>query len=127
MGASRKQFGDLMPEPEKLQDAWFRARVAAVLRAVARDLDAVDSDEFDVHLSEGNLYVEFERGDDFVLSQQAPVSELWLAADRKAWHFRPEAPGARWVERDTGQDLSETLSRLLSERLGVPVRLLLDP
>jgi iron donor protein CyaY len=99
----------------------FRQVVAAALKELARQLDALDSDDLDWKLTDGVLQVDFEGGGVFVLSQQVPVRELWLSAFSRAWHFR--TAGAGWTERDSGEALEAVLSAHFTRRLGVPVQI----
>lgn len=113
------------PALEAITEARFRAMVAELLARVESSLDDIETDELDPHRSEGALRMDFEDGDSYVLSQQAPVRELWLAARHQAWHFLYQGDQRAWLERDTGEPLMEVLSKLLSDRLGIPVHL--DP
>ena len=99
----------------------FRQVVAAALKDLARQMDALDSDDLDWKLTEGVLQVDFEGGGVFVLSQQVPVRELWLSAFSRAWHFRNGEAG--WTERDSGEPLDGVLSALFSRRLGAAVQI----
>lgn len=103
-----------MTEPE------FRRFVKSVLSDLFDGIDEIDTDDLDPTLSDGVLKVEFEAGGTFVLSQQVPTRELWLSANRTAWHFKyvDEA----WVERDTGEPMRPLLSKLFSDKLGMDVR-----
>ena len=104
-----------------IEEAQFRQRVDSTLRNLMRQLDAIDTqEEMDIKISDGVLQVDFEKGGTFVLSQQVPVREMWLSAQRRAWHFRM-ADG--WVERDTGQELSAVLAERFSQVLGRVVHL----
>lgn len=99
----------------------FRQIVAEALRNLARQVDAIESDDLEGKLTEGVLQVDFESGGVFVVSQQVPVRELWLSAMSRAWHFR--YADARWTERDTGEPLEDVLSSLFSRKLGSNVRI----
>ena len=99
----------------------FRARARDTLRRIRDAVDALPTDAVDPSLVDGVLTLEFEGGDAWVLSQQVPVGELWLAADRHAWHLVPDGDG--WRERGSGEALEALLGRLLAARLGVPVDL----
>ena len=104
-----------LTEPE------FRRVVSDLLHDLADQLDTVEDDDIDPVLSDGVLSCDFEeRGGTFVLSQQVPVRELWLSANRTAWHFKHD--GDRWPERDTGEDLLVVLNKLFSDKLGMAVR-----
>lgn len=111
-----------MSLPDSLADERdFRSQVANTLASLIAQIDAIESDDLDARLSEGNLAVGFESGGTFVLSQQTPTRELWLSANLRAWHFL--FVGGQWLERDTREPLTALLSRLLSEKLQLPVRL----
>ncbi|HJN75046.1 MAG TPA: iron donor protein CyaY [Myxococcota bacterium] len=97
----------------------FRRFVRDVLTDLFDQIDELDTDESDPVLSDGVVKVDFERGGTFVLSQQVPVQELWLSANRRAWHFRYE-DGA-WLERDSGEAMLPLLSGLFAEKLGLVV------
>jgi len=102
-------------------ESQFRAAVSTLLDEVLDQIDAIDSDDLDPRLTEGNLTVTFEdSGAVFILSQQTPTRELWLSANLRAWHFQ-RSHGA-WRERDTGQALSEVLSDLFSGKVGSEIR-----
>lgn len=58
----------------------FRRKVAAVLRDLARQVDAIDTDALDWRIADGVLHVEVEGGGVVVLSQQVPTREIWLSA-----------------------------------------------
>ncbi len=104
-----------------MDDQTFRAHVRDTLRRIGDAVDALPTDAVDLDIGEGVLAFDFEEGEPWVLSQQVPVRELWLAADRRAWHFLPEQ--GRWRERESGEALEVILGRLLAARLGLPVDL----
>lgn len=109
-----------------MTEPFFRARVAAALAALHDALDALEDDHMDLHLGEGALHATFESasgggGGPVLLSQQVPLRELWLSADRQAWHFRIQ--GGRWVEKVSGQLLERALEPAFTRRLGLPVHL----
>jgi len=103
-----------------LTEHQFRRVVSDLLSHLADQLDTVESDDIDPVLSDGVLSCSFEElGGTFVLSQQVPVRELWLSANRTAWHFCYN--GDNWPERDKGDDLLAVLNKLFSDKLSMPV------
>lgn len=106
---------------QTIPETRFRHLVDAALQDLFRQLDAVDSDDFDTKVTDGVLQVDFETGGVFVLSQQVPVRELWLSAFSRAWHFA-WVDGA-WLERDSGERLEAVLSAHFTKRLGKPTTL----
>ncbi len=97
-------------------ESGFRQKVSHALRDLSRQVDGIDSDDFDSRTSDGVFQVDFEGGGTFVLSQQVPVRELWLSAFARAWHFRWE--GGAWRERDTGEALEAVLTAIFTKRMG---------
>ncbi len=100
-------------------DSAFRKAVDAFLDALLEQVDDIDSDEHEARLIPGNMSIVFEGGGTFVLSQQTPVRELWLSANHTAWHF-VRIDGI-WVERDRNEPMLPLLSRLVAEKVGLPV------
>lgn len=102
----------------------FRHAVWSALSDLARQVDEIDSDAFDARLTDGVFQVDFEDGSVFVLSQQVPARELWLSANARAWHFRPDDG---WRERDSGEKLELLLSELFTRKFGMPIRIASPP
>ncbi|NOY25949.1 MAG: iron donor protein CyaY [Oligoflexia bacterium] len=100
-------------------DSEFRHAVQDLLPRLLDQLDDVESDDLDPMVRPGTLLVTFEDGATFILSQQTPTHELWLAANLRAWHFVRE--DGTWVERDSGQDMLAVLGELIGDKLGLPV------
>ena len=96
----------------------FRSFVNEALEDLYEQIDDIDSDDLDPTFSAGVLTVDFETGGTFVLSQQVPVQELWLSANRRAWHFKFDG---QWRERDSSEPMTELLSQLFSEKLGMKI------
>ena len=104
-----------------IEESAFRQQVQAALKALASQIDTIESDDLDWKLSEGVLTDEFESGGVFVLSQQVPVRELWLSAYSRAWHFR-NTDGV-WAERDTSEAMSAVLTGIFTRKLAFEVKI----
>lgn len=110
-----------MTRPNDFNDEGeFRRVVKGLLVDLLDQVDDIESDDHDPSLTDGNLKVVFEDGSTFVLSQQPPTRELWLSANFTAWHF--VRSGGAWTERDNGDLLTDVLSSLFSEKLGMAIR-----
>ena len=49
-------------------------------------------------------------------------AEIWLAADRQAWHFRYD--GTKWIDKKgTGAELFSTLRDVVAKKIGTNVAL----
>jgi len=98
----------------------FRALVEETLAALEARLDALDTDALELRRIEGALQITVD-DETWVVSQQVPISQLWLAAGPHAWHFLLQE-GA-WRDRKTGDRLEEVLSKLVSACLHMAVDL----
>ena len=107
-----------------MDEANFRRLVSQVLEQLFDQIDCLETDDIDPTLSAGVLKVVFEPSGTFVLSQQVPVSELWLSANSRAWHFVQDQ--GVWRERDSAEPMLPLLSKLFADKLGIPVSLSLD-
>ncbi len=104
----------------------FEQAADATLRALDHAL--VDEADLEVELSMGILSIEFTDGTKFVVNSHRAARQIWMAADRVAWHFdlvtgsAPDA-SARWVAPRNGDDLHATLAATIGKRLGRDVQL----
>ena len=104
--------------PREFEEAARRA-----LLMVESAVDDLDADEIDIEGEENVITLGFPGGDQFVLNVNAPAQEIWLSANRRAWHFAPAA-GDRFVSTAPGgEDLLACLGHLIGEKLGRPVAL----
>jgi CyaY protein len=102
----------------------FEQAADATLHALDRAL--VDEADIEVELSMGILSIEFADGTKFVVNSHRAARQIWMAADRSAWHFDLAEGGgesSKWVAAKTGDDLHATLARAIGERLGRAIRL----
>jgi iron donor protein CyaY len=80
----------------------------------------------DTDLTEGVLTIEFESEERFVLNVHGPATEIWLSANRRAWHFALR--GNEFVSTAAGSEpLLGVLSALVGEKLGRPIVLAAKP
>jgi CyaY protein len=104
---------DTMNEPT------FNALSSTLIKRVRDGLDACDPDVVECVPDAEVIKIVFPAGAPFVLNTQRPVREIWLAADRQAWHFRYD--GALWKDKRSGDELLATLKQLITTRAGVDV------
>ena len=104
-----------MNKSDDMDEATFQTLASSAIERVRRALDPLDPDDVEAVLEAGVLKIAFANGPPFVLNTQRPTREIWLAADRRAWHFRYD--GARWLDNKTARDeLFSTLAALIKER-----------
>jgi CyaY protein len=95
----------------------------AELESLTRALDALDAEALDAELASDILTLEFSDGARYVVNSHRAARQIWLAADRSAWHFDWDATQRRWIAQKTSEELWQTLERLLQGKLGPELRL----
>ncbi|MDP2345777.1 MAG: iron donor protein CyaY [Deltaproteobacteria bacterium] len=106
---------------DTMNEATFNALSTALIKQVRDALDACDPDVVECVPDAEVIKIVFPSGAPFVLNTQRPVREIWLAADRQAWHFRYD--GAAWKDKRSGDELLATLKQVIKTRAGVDVGL----
>jgi CyaY protein len=86
-----------------------------VLEAVIDLGDAVDPD-----LQSGVLSILFEDGAKYVVNSHRAARQIWMAAERQAWHFDYDRARNKWLTA-RGDELWLTLSTVLAGKLGKPI------
>lgn len=74
--------------------------------------------DLDMDNSGGVLTVRFENGSQLILSRQAALRQLWLAARSGGFHFDWDAQAERWLCDNSGESLGELLARATREQAG---------
>ncbi|HET7541392.1 MAG TPA: iron donor protein CyaY [Polyangiaceae bacterium] len=94
-------------------------RLIASLDALAEEAD----DALEAELASDILTIEFSDGTRYVLNSHRAARQIWLSAERSAWHFDYVSSSRSWVASKSGDELWTTLTRLLSAKLGTAVTL----
>lgn len=98
----------------------FEQNADRTLTALQAALDELPLD-CEVELSMGILTIEFPDGSKYVINSHRAAKQIWMAAEREAWHFDPKPSG--WLAAKTGDELVATIARVLSKKTGSPVAL----
>ncbi|MBM4360571.1 MAG: iron donor protein CyaY [Deltaproteobacteria bacterium] len=101
------------PEFERLADGELKRLVEAVIAC---------SDALDPDLQSGVLSVVFEDGTKYVVNSHRAARQIWMAAERNAWHFDRDAASGQW-RAPSGDELWATVARVLGNKLGTAVTL----
>jgi CyaY protein len=104
-----------------MDDAEFRERSDACIVKVANWLEDFDPDEVDFNTADGVVTIEFAGGAKFILSRQAQMKQMWLAAGSRAYHYNWDAGKSAWLDDKDGHDLFPRLAEAISEQTGHPV------
>lgn len=110
-----------------LTDTEYDALAAPELRSLATALDALEAslsgEGFEVELAGDILTVELGDGTRCVINSHRAARQLWMAAERQAWHFDWDPAASAWIAPRSGDELWVTLRRWLERGLGRPVSL----
>ncbi len=101
----------------------YEARALPELRALVDTLDSLELPGLECELASDILTLELASGERYVVNSHRAARQIWMAADRNAWHFDWDGERSSWVAKKTGDELWGTLSRVLSSKLGQPVQL----
>jgi CyaY protein len=106
---------------EVLTEAEFERVADDTLRAIERALGDVDAIEVDLQM--GVMTIEFGDGAKYIVNSHRAAKQIWMAAERTAWHFDPRDRGREWRTSKDGSELWTTVEGVLSRKLGAPITL----
>lgn len=101
-------------------EADFFKTSAKALAHIDGVLGEIDADGLDVQLAGDVLTIAFADGARFVINAHSAARQIWMAAGTTAWHFDREDDG-RWVAKRTGDELMQTVARVVGGKLGTRV------
>jgi CyaY protein len=99
----------------------FEHAADEALHALERALSELYEVEAD--LESGILTIEFPDGDKFVINSHRAARQIWMAAERSAWHFDYDRATSRWIAQKTSDELRSTLETALRRKLKKAVTL----
>jgi CyaY protein len=110
----------------RLSEDDYDALAGAELHALVDALDALEaslpSGGFEAELEAGVLTLDIG-GARYVVNSHRAARQIWLAAERTAWHFDWDDARRAWIASRNGDELWTTLAVLLEKKLGHPVSL----
>jgi len=106
-----------------LTESDYDALAGPELQQLITSLDALPNDAIEAELASDILTIEFSDGARYVLNSHRAARQIWLSAERLAWHFDYVIAKQSWLAQKTGDELWSTLTRLVSAKLGEPVTL----
>jgi CyaY protein len=93
------------------------------LERIERGVAALEHDELDVQLAADVLTIAFGDGTRYVINAHSAAGQIWMAADKHAWHFDPDTLRDRWVAAKGGDELMATVARTVGAKLGLEIEL----
>lgn len=106
-----------------LSEQDYETRALPELRALVAALDELELPQVECELSSDILTVELDGESRYVINSHRAARQIWMAAERSAWHFDWDSERSAWIAKKTGDELWSTLARVLSSKLGRPVAL----
>jgi len=106
-----------------LTESDYDAAAVPELQALIGALDELESDQLEAELASDILTLEFADRTRYVVNSHRAARQIWLAAERSAWHFDFQGTTKTWVAAKTGDELWATLTRLIGLKLGQPIKL----
>ena len=113
----------IAPPPAVLTESEYDALAAPELQALVGSLDTLTHASIEAELASDILTIEFADGTRYVLNSHRAARQIWLSAERSAWHFDYVPESKIWQASKSGAELWATLSQLVSAKLGEPVNL----
>jgi len=101
----------------------FAELSSATLEALDTALGDLEHDDLDVDLAGDVLTLGFSDGVDFILNAHSAAGQIWMAANRDAWHFDYREASGQWVASKTDDELLATVARVVGDKLGARVRI----
>lgn len=101
-------------EFERIADEELNALVEALIGC---------SDEIDPDLQSGVLSIAFEDGTKFVVNSHRAARQIWMAANRSAWHFDYDRDTQQWIAAQSGDELWSAVNRAVAQKLGEDITL----
>jgi CyaY protein len=93
----------------------YEARAIPELRALVDALDRLELAGVECELSSDIVTLEVSGGERYVVNSHRAARQIWMAAERNAWHFDWEPERSAWIAKKTGDLLWHNLSRVVSD------------
>jgi len=92
---------------------------------LAELVDALDAhgDGMFAELGGDVLTIEFDDKARYIVNSHLAARQIWLAAERNAWHFDYVDSKKAWIDKKSGAELWSQLESLLGKKLGRSVKL----
>lgn len=101
----------------------YVALASPELRRLLDALDRLDTEDVEAELESDILTVEFADGTKYVINSHRAARQIWMAAERSAWHFDWDDSRKAWTSQKSGDELWSTIARVIGNKLGAPIEL----
>jgi CyaY protein len=105
-----------------MNEAEFQHAAIAILNRIEQAVEACGADiEFE---NAGEiLELEFTNRSKIIINKQAAARQIWVAAKSGGFHYRFDVSTQQWLNDQSGAELFDELSRLISEQAGTRIAL----
>jgi len=102
-----------------MDESLYLRRADEAFHRIQAALEPLDPDVVDFEFSHDVLQIIFADGARCVINTQRPARQLWLAWDRRAWHFDwDEARGAWLDDKGEGVELFAKVREIVKGKTG---------
>jgi CyaY protein len=106
-----------------ITEAEYEALAEPELERLLDAIDEIDTDDLTAELESGILTLEFADGTRYVINSHRAARQIWMAAERSAWHFDWNTERKAWVAAKSDEELWSTLKSSIEEKLARSVEL----
>jgi len=106
-----------------MERARFQEVSTEALERIDAGLGALEHDDLDIQLSGDVLTLAFADGTRYVINAHSAAGQVWMAAERNAWHFDFDEAGGHWIAHKTGDELMATVARVVGDKLHISILL----
>jgi CyaY protein len=107
--------------PREEEDAAFDKLADGQLRRLDRVLSRFDPDEVECDIAGDVLNITLTNSTKIVINRHRAARQIWMAAQRRAWHFNYDPASNTWRTADA--ELISQLEQILAEQLKRPISL----
>ena len=106
-----------------LSDREFTQIADETLARIEQAIENAAADGIDYETVAEILTLEFDNGSKVIINKQGAAKQLWVAARSGGFHYNYDGGRKRWVNDQSGGELFEELSRIVSQQGGIAVTL----
>lgn len=110
---------DTLVDMAQVAEAVFEKRADEELHRLVEAL--IEWEDLDPDLASGVLSIAFDDGTKYIVNSHRAARQIWMAAERQAWHFDLQESEGSWVAGSNGDELWSALEQVLGRKLGQTV------
>ena len=105
-----------------MNEAEFHKLAAVTLSRIEQAVETCGAD-IDFENAGEILQLEFTNRSKIIINKQGGASQIWVAAKSGGFHYNYDAGTQQWRNDQSGAELFDELSRLISEQAGARIAL----